>query len=337
MDIRRLVAVCAVVAFVGHVSLSLNAQDKKPQAKKPTKQEQEDINSLVKLVDGIASGQPAPPADPTVKVTWTQNHFLKASDGKTFTPFTLRVEGLSPAVAMYVRAVKKGTAPPTDKDKNKRPDYAWDDVQFFDVPSNGMISRALSVPAGDYDLFVAVKEKSTGKKNEVNKTGVLRRDLSVPDFGKPELGTSSIILAKAVEPSQPLDAETQRANPYTFGNMKVTPVVDPTFAKGGELNLVFWIYGETPAAGQKPDVLVEYNFHQKTPQGEKYFNKTAPQALNASAVPPEFDLSVGHLLMGSLSVPLASFPPGDYRLEIKITDKPSGKSTTQNVAFSVTA
>jgi hypothetical protein len=34
-------------------------------------------------------------------------------------------------------------------------------------------------------------------------------------------------------------------------------------------------------------------------------------------------------------VPLSSFPVADYRLEIKITDKASGKSVTQNVNFSV--
>jgi hypothetical protein len=32
---------------------------------------------------------------------------------------------------------------------------------------------------------------------------------------------------------------------------------------------------------------------------------------------------------------LQSFPAGDYRMEIKITDKPSGKSITQNVNFTV--
>ena len=38
-----------------------------------------------------------------------------------------------------------------------------------------------------------------------------------------------------------------------------------------------------------------------------------------------------------LEVPLVSFAPGDYRLEIKITDKPSGKMITQNVNFTVAA
>ena len=34
-------------------------------------------------------------------------------------------------------------------------------------------------------------------------------------------------------------------------------------------------------------------------------------------------------------VPLASFPEGDYRMEIKITDKLATKSLTREVKFSV--
>jgi hypothetical protein len=44
---------------------------------------------------------------------------------------------------------------------------------------------------------------------------------------------------------------------------------------------------------------------------------------------------MGHQLPGSLIVPLTSFPAGDYRLEIVITDKTSGKTLTQNVNFTV--
>jgi hypothetical protein len=36
-------------------------------------------------------------------------------------------------------------------------------------------------------------------------------------------------------------------------------------------------------------------------------------------------------------VPLKSFPEGDYRLEIKVTDKVSGKVVTRDVNFSVKA
>jgi hypothetical protein len=36
-------------------------------------------------------------------------------------------------------------------------------------------------------------------------------------------------------------------------------------------------------------------------------------------------------------VPLATFPEGEYRLEIKITDKNSGKTITRDVPFTVKA
>jgi len=48
-------------------------------------------------------------------------------------------------------------------------------------------------------------------------------------------------------------------------------------------------------------------------------------------------LAVGHLVTGSLSIPLASFEAGDYRLEIKVSDKVSSKSITENVTFNVGA
>jgi hypothetical protein len=100
--------------------------------------------------------------------------------------------------------------------------------------------------------------------------------------------------------------------------------------------VIFWIYGASEAAGGKPDVQVEFNFHQKAADGsEKYFNKTEPQQLNAQTLPPEFSVAAGHQLPGSLVVGLVPFPVGEYRLEIKITDKPSGKAVTQNVNFTV--
>jgi hypothetical protein len=117
--------------------------------------------------------------------------------------------------------------------------------------------------------------------------------------------------------------------------MRIVPVRDGRFSKAGELNVIFWIYGAGSATNGKPDVTVEYNFHQRLPEGEKYFNKTAPQDLNAQTLPPEFSVAAGHQLPGSLAVALTPFPVGDYRLEIKVTDKVTSKVITQNVNFTV--
>ncbi len=146
--------------------------------------------------------------------------------------------------------------------------------------------------------------------------------------------TSSVIVARSVEQvaAPPTD---QESNPYVFGPMRIVPSPDGKFAKGAELSVIFWIYGAQAATSGKPDVTIDYNFYQKAGDSEKYFNKTAPQQLNAQTLPPEFSVAAGHQLPGSLVVPLSSFPAADYRLEIKVTDKASGKSVTQNVNFTV--
>ena len=89
------------------------------------------------------------------------------------------------------------------------------------------------------------------------------------------------------------EREEEEERPYTCGTMRIVPALDPKFKKSGERQGIVWIYGVGQASNNKPDVQVEYNFHQKTAEGEKYFNKTAPQLLNASTLPPQFDVAAG--------------------------------------------
>ena len=146
----------------------------------------------------------------------------------------------------------------------------------------------------------------------------------MPDYnGAAELKVSTPILASTVEPlTAPLTPAQHEENPYNvFGAMKIEPSADGKFSKAGEFNLVFFVYGAGDAGGGKPNVVLEYSFYQKQAEGEKYFNKTAPQELNGATLPPDFNVAAGHQVPGMLSIPLASFPAGDYRLEIKVTDK----------------
>ena len=170
------------------------------------------------------------------------------------------------------------------------------------------------------------------------KVGVLRHALTVPNFASADLQTSSVILASTVEPiAKALTPAEQLEQPYTLNGVRLVPSPDGKFKKSGELQLVFWVYGAGNTAG-KPNLVIDYSFHQKTGDTEKYFNKTAPQELSAQTLQPDFDANLGHQLMGYLlGLPLTSFPEGDYRLEIKITDKISGKTVTQNANFAVVA
>ena len=86
---------------------------------------------------------------------------------------------------------------------------------------------------------------------------------------------------------------------------------------------------------QKPNLTIEYNFHVQGEDGEEFFNKTNPQEFNGQTLPPGFDMSLGHQIVAGQSVPLATFPAGDYRLEIMVTDNESGSSLTNDVNFSI--
>jgi hypothetical protein len=118
--------------------------------------------------------------------------------------------------------------------------------------------------------------------------------------------------------------------------MEIVPAFDTKFTKKSELSTFMLIYNPKVDSANKPDVSVEYNFYQKPAgQPEKFFNKTAPQNLNAQTLPPNFDFAAGHQLQTGQAVPLASFPEGDYRLEIKVTDKIANKTLTRDVNFTV--
>ena len=305
-----------------------------------------------------------------IAVKWQSNHFVKGQSGDTYVPFTVAVDKaqLGKGAALYVRIVDAeqaagfGTAmaamvsPPKDGKPAAppRPTFAWDSVHFIEIPDGGLVSRAVQLKPGQYVAFIAVKEKSPApagnqRNNDRNRNnnnaapaapagpvGLLRHEITIPDYNVADLRTSSVIVAQSVEPLQAaLPADQQESNPYVFGPMKIVPSLDGRFAKSGELSVIFWIYNAKEAASGKPDVVVDYSFHQRLAEGEKYFNKTAPQPLNAETLPPQFSIAAGHQLPGSLVIPLASFPAGDYRLEIKVTDKPSGNQLTQSVNFTV--
>ena len=352
MQIRRVLALIAVFALVV-TSLPVAAQNDNKNQPKRSKAEQQDIDVSAHLVDRVSSGELPAPTDFTL--TWESNHFTKGQEGLTYIPFTMVVDKklASKQVAYYVRIVEKGApavaAAPDPKDKGKtaapaRPTYPWERVSFTQVPASGKMSRAFVLKPGEYDAYIVIKEKFEKEvkdlaKQPLPKVAFLKRELSVPDYGSADLKVSTPILASVVEPlTAPLTPAQLEESPYgVFGAMKIEPSPDGKFSKAGEFNIVFFVYGSGDAGGGKPNVVLDYSFYTKQGEGEKYFNKTAPQELNMTTLPPDFNVAAGHQVPGMLSIPLASFPAGDYRLEIKVTDKAGNKSLVQNVAFTVTA
>ncbi len=349
-------AVAGLIVSIGGSSALLHAQkeEKKQEERKLDKKERQELQTLSAAVDSVASGQPAPAAIP---MTWVQNHFMKAAGGKQYMPFSVSIDpaGLAdPQVAMYVRLVSKNApAPATDgaakadggaKDAKAAAPAgpAYQNIHLLEVPAAEgggpvIVSRALAAEAGDYDLYVAIKERNP-KKGTQAKLTVIKQPVTVPNFWSDELNTSSVLVATKFEQlTAPVPGDQQYDNPYSLGLLRLVPAVDNKFSKSGDINIFFTIYNPGLDAAKKPDLTIEYTFYQKTGDTEKYFNKTNPLRLNAQTLAADFNLEAGHQLDGSQSVKLASFPEGDYRLEIKITDNVTKKTLQRDVRFNVAA
>ncbi len=324
---------------------------------KLTDRQEEDVQTLVALVDAAVVDRQRVSE---TGVAW-HNDFLKALESKTYVPFTLTIgpddlEAI-PAI-MYIRVVGRAAIGDTSvaqpgqeaaiteagggevEGDSSMKEHEFEDVHFLEprssVGQSFQVTRAFAVPAGEYDVYVALLQHPEQEGSPDPATILVRQPLTVPDYWSDQLATSTLILAERVEPlTAPLSQEQQADQPYTFGSTQIVPVLDPTFDKTDDLSIVFLVYNPLLGDDQTPDVLVEYSFYQQLGGAEEYFNKTNPQAFNGQTLPPQFNLAAGHQLVAGQSVPLGTFPEGDYRLEIKVTDRNAGLLLERNVRFTV--
>jgi hypothetical protein len=364
------VAALAAVTLATGVTAA-GAQDNKKKdkpdaaAQAQAQAQQQEIQALVRLADAAMAGQTAT-SDFAMQF---QNDFIKAQQGRVWVPVILTIDPsklTNPAgepAAVYVRAAPRGmTAPPSaqaqqdkdkkdkkKKDKNAPPDakgmpspYPFEDVSYNielkpSAPGQPIrVLRGIGVPPGSYDLYIVLKEHPAQPGAAV-KTSILKQPLDVPNFNGNELATSSIILAQKVDQlPTALPADQQTEHPYTFGQTQIVISPDHKFTKADELIVLMQIYNPSVSPDKKFDIEATYTFFKTGPNGETRFNATEPQSFTPEKMGPGFDpSSPDRSIQAGQGIPLLSFPEGNYRLEIKITDKLSSKVLTQSVSFSV--
>ena len=300
--------------------------------------EKKEFQTIVKVVDGPPAGQPTAN---DLGLAWVHNDLLKAQGNMQYVPFTVALDVSKipgKQVALYWRVVNKNPAPPSKDDKKKRSAYAYEDLTMATLDGNGVtnLHRSFTVAPGSYEVTLVAKEPpAKDKKASAPKLAMIKQSVEVPNLWTEDLTTSSVLLGSIEELAAPLTPQQQVERPYAMGAMEIKPLLGGKFNKQQELSTFMLIYNAKVDAANKPDVTVEYSFYVKQSGAEKFFNKTNPQALNAQTLPPQFDFAAGHQLQTGQAVPLASFPEGDYRLEIKVTDKLASKSVTREVNFSV--
>ncbi len=310
----------------------------------------DEVQPLVGMIDAAIAGTAESQAG--FSVEWS-NDVFHAQSGQTYVPYSLLVPQAdleAEDLVVYLRLVRRGASPTLESATpgeaataavSPPPTIDMEDAYFvrarkpLDPLEPYRFSRALVIDSGDYDVYVAMAEQT---EEAPAKASVLTHALSVPDLST-ALATSSLFLnPRLTQLADPLGWEEQETRPYALGSVELGPAWTQKLAKSDTLSLFLFIYNAqlSPETG-KPDVVVDYNFYTVSATGERFFNKTNPQAYNAQTMPPQWDASLGHQLnVGLNGVPLTSFPLGSYRLEVKVTDKMSGASLARDVTFELT-
>jgi hypothetical protein len=344
---RRVIMLGSALALV--VAATLFAQQQQQQPPKLSDAEKREMQNIIKLIDAVEAGQPAPN---DLSLAWQRDDVIRVPDSKLYVPFLVTVDASKVTgknVMVYWRATPVAAAVPApapaaegrnnnNNNRNPKPGaffYSMNSTTLNPADGTTRLGRSFVLDPGTYDIHFVVKEPTSRDRNAPQpKQSVLKHRLEVPNLWNGEFTTSSLIVGRIDPLPAPLTPQQQTDRPYALGGMEVVPTLDRKFTKKSELSMLMVIYNAKTDAGNMPDVQVEYNFHLKQPDGaEKFFNKTDPQNMNAQTLPAQ--MAGGQELQAGQAVPLASFPEGDYRLEIKITDKIANKTLTRDVNFTV--
>lgn len=351
---RRALVLASVIALLGSATPLAQRGNAGRGGGGLTDAQRKAIQAITTLADDATAGKPVPN---DLSLAWIHDDLLKVQqEGQAFVPFIVTLDSSKAApgpISVYWRVVSKNPPAPAavpanskDKKDDKNappPSYAYESLTSATVTAGQptQISRSFTTTAGNYDVYVVVKEgaptgdnKKPDKNAPAPKASVIKQAITVPDLWNGELNTSSVIIAEKLAPlAAPLSAQEKISRPYALGAIEIIPYTRTKFAKKEELDAFILIYNAKTDAASKPDVKVEFNFYTKQAGGEKFFNATLPTNLNGQTLSAQ-DLAAGQLQAGQ-AVPLASFPEGDYRLEIKVTDNVAKKEVKRDVNFSV--
>ena len=331
----RYVAAAACVALAAFL-FAAPAAGQDDAARELEDWEREELQALVEAVGDALEGDAA-----TEDPLELQPSFVKGTDGNTYVPFTLAVDREridSETVVVYLYVDDRALAESEDADDREA---IFEDAYFVEVDRGDdpvRLSRAFSVPGGNYDVYVAVRdslgEDADDGDRDARPLMVFRAPVTVPDLWTADLQTSTVFVGQIEQLSAPLSPQEQIEQPYTFGPLRIIPKQGESFGRQEELSLLMMVYNPQ-LADDMPNVTVEFNFHSITEDGEEFFNKTTPQEFNAQTLPPGFSVAAGHQVVAGQSIPLRLFPAGDYRLEVIVMDNAAGSSVTRNVNFTV--
>ena len=180
-----------------------------------------------------------------------------------------------------------------------------DGLVIYDVP--------IEVAPGPYTFLFGVMD------NQSSKVGTRVMNVEVPDLSVDKVTLSSILVYS--EGRQVEAAAGVPGHAFQFGPIQFVPKAGDmfTFKQTDALGLFFFVYGFGLDAQGQPNVTGQYVFSvDGAAKGQ-----TAVERLQATP----------QQAIGNAEIPLSTFAPGNYKLQIKIVDQVKNETVTKDVEF----
>jgi hypothetical protein len=207
---------------------------------------------------------------------------------------------------------------------NGRIAQVFEDTISQDVPTalfkqtldNASIhQRIVPLRPGLYKLDLVLKDINSGNVGTVNAR------LAVPRYPDEKLSLSSLILADTIEN---LPSNQIASGSFILGSSKVRPNVKEEFKRDRNLNLWFQVYNLKLDEGtHKPSATVEMLISRNGQEVQK----STEQADELSSAAAQMTLAK--------SLPLKEFEPGEYTVQVKVTDNLSKEIIASTQKFAV--
>lgn len=241
----------------------------------------------------------------------TDISFFRAAEGSVYMPILFKIEA---AGIQWDGQQAEATVFGLVENDLGNPVHQFEAPATLTKTESGMAAfeMPIQLQPGSYTLYLGVRDTQSGQM------GTEIVPLEVPDFPSGELALSSIVMFVAGERTGESMGEPGKA--FLLGGYHWKPKLTNAYTKSEELSGVFNAYGYALNDAGEPKLTAQYIFFRDgTRRGQ-----TAEEP---------FMLAGEELAITVFQVPLESFEPGSYRVQVKVTDHVAQRVVTKDIEF----
>jgi len=194
--------------------------------------------------------------------------------------------------------------------------------------------QTLNLPPGEYHYSVSVHDLGS------DHLGIYKGDMSVTHYQPKEFNISQIVLASSITPLE----EGQRRGKFTRGNLNVMPLPSRTFRQDQSVFVYYEIYflelNNEGNKGYNVDFTIEAERLDRNLASKIVgsFGRLLSRSEEKGKITLTFEkegLPQREVQVEWISIDISDSPPGDYKLNIVVTDAATGKKLIRDTVFSI--